>query len=69
MKVGIKQFDVKMELRYKGIELDVSDSSGNHVGDLVVNQTTLIWCPGKTTRKHGKVIAWDEFIQLMQARP
>ena len=68
MKVIFKKFDVEMELKNKGIELDVCDTAGKHIGDLVVTKTKLIWCPGKTQPKNGKTITWDKFIELMQSQ-
>ena len=68
MKVYIKEFDVEMELKNNGIELDVADPQGNHIGDLVVTKTRLIWCTGRTSRANGKEIDWAEFIAFMNSR-
>ncbi len=68
MKVSIKDFDVAMEVKNNGIELDVADPQGNHIGDLIVTKTRLIWCQGQTRRANGKEIQWDEFIAFMNAR-
>lgn len=38
MNVRIKQFDVEMEIKNKGIEIDVSDPE-KHLGDLYVTKT------------------------------
>jgi hypothetical protein len=67
VKVSIKDFDVAMEVKTKGIELDVSDPQGNHMGDLIVTKTKLIWCQGRTTRAHGKEVAWDKFITYIES--
>jgi hypothetical protein len=69
VKVSIKDFDVAMEVKNNGIELDVADPQGNHIGDLIVTRTRLIWCPGRTTRPNGKQIEWDDFIAYMNSRP
>lgn len=66
MKVFVKRFDVKMELKTKGIEIDVLDTAEKHIGDLVVTKTGVIWCPGRTTPKHGKSFSWREFIAKME---
>lgn len=66
MKVVFKRFDVQMELKNKGIEIDVLDTSGKHIGDLVINKTKVIWCPGRTTPKHGNSFSWNEFIERME---
>lgn len=68
MNVSIKEFDVAMEVKNKGIELDVADPQGTHIGDLVVTKAKLIWCKGKTGRKNGKEIKWKDFIDYMEAK-
>lgn len=68
MKVSIKDFAVTMEIKNKGIELDVYSNDGTHRGDLVVTKTSLTWCKGKTTPTNGKKISWDDFIAYMQSR-
>jgi len=68
MKVSIKDFAVSMEIKNKGIEIDVYDSNDAHLGDLVVTKTGLIWCKGKTTPANGRKITWREFIAQMEAR-
>jgi len=65
MKVFIKNLDVFMEVKNKGIELDISDINGGHIGDLVVTKAKLIWCQGKKGRNNGKEITWEKFIEYM----
>ena len=65
MKVSVKDLSVSMEIKNKGVELDVYDSSNNHLGDFIVTKSGLIWCKGKTTSAKGKKIKWEEFIALM----
>ena len=67
MKVSIKSFDVAMEVKTKGIELDIYNNEGNHLGDLVVTKTKLIWCKGKKNRKNGKEELLEDFIARMEA--
>ena len=67
MKVSVKSFDVEMDVKTKGIELDIYDSYGNHRGDLIINKKHLIWCKGKTTREKGKKITLEKFIEDMEA--
>jgi hypothetical protein len=69
VKVYIKEFDVEMELKNNGVELDVSDPQGNHIGDLIVTKTKLIWCQGRIRGKNGKPILWEDFIAYMNGRP
>ena len=68
MKVWIKDFDVEMELKNNGIELDVADPQGNHIGDLIVTKTQLIWCQGRIRRANGKTVSWNDFIEFMNSR-
>ncbi len=69
MQVSIKDLSVSMEIKNKGVELDVYDTQGNFLGDLVITKTRLTWCPGKTKPDNGHKIEWQEFINIMQARP
>jgi hypothetical protein len=67
MKVSVKDFAVTMELKNKGIELDVYDNEGKHLGDLVITKTRLIWCKGKTQPDNGIPITWNDFIDYMES--
>lgn len=68
MIVKVKDFDVAMEVKNNGIELDVADTKGNHIGDLVVTKTKLIWCKGKTSRTKGTQVNWADFIAFMESK-
>ncbi len=68
MKVNIKKFDVQMDVKQNGLEFEVRDNQDNHLGDLVLTKTRLIWCHGRTHRKSGKTISWEKFIRMMEAR-
>ena len=48
MNISIKSFDVKMEIRNKGVEFEVRDTKGVFLGDCIITKTGLIWCNGKT---------------------
>jgi hypothetical protein len=67
MKVSVKDFAVTMELKNKGIELDVYDNEGTHLGDLVITKTKLVWCRGKTKPENGIEITWNDFIDYMES--
>lgn len=67
MKVSIKEFAVTMDIKNKGVELDVYDNSARHLGDLVVTKTGLTWCKGKTTSAKGKKVTWADFIAYMDS--
>jgi hypothetical protein len=68
VNVSIKDFDVAMEVKNKGFELDIADTNGDHLGDLYVTKTNLIWCKGKTSRKNGTKIKWTDFIEYMESK-
>ena len=67
MKVIVKDFSIHMEVKNKGIELEVKDNTGKHLGDLVVTKSKLVWCRGSTTVANGKKITWNKFIKMMEA--
>jgi hypothetical protein len=66
MIVHVKSFDVEMEIKNKGIELEVRDTDGTFLGDLIVTKTQIIWCKGKTSREHGKKLSWQKFADKME---
>ncbi len=66
MNISIKDFDVEMEIRNKGIELEVYTPQGEHTGDLVITKTALIWCKGRTRRANGIHRTWTEFIDWIE---
>ena len=67
MKVSIKSFDVKMDIKKKGVEIEIRDPKGNFLGDCVVTNTSLIWCQGKTLPANGKKVTWTKFIDWIQS--
>lgn len=68
MKVKIKDMAVNMEVKSKGVEFEVRKPNGTFLGDLVLTNTKLVWCEGKTSVENGVPIAWDEFIDFMKKR-
>ena len=69
MEVKIKEFNVDMEVKTSGIEFEVRDPSGEeHLGDLILTSTRLIWCRSRVRRENGVRIEWQEFIDLMNNR-
>ena len=66
MKVCIKDFAVGMEVKSKGIELEVREPGGKFLGDLVVTNTRLIWCKGRTGRENAKEMRLEKFIEMME---
>lgn len=65
MKVKVKEMDVNMEVKNKGIEFEIRDTDDTFLGDCIVNKRGLIWCQGRTARENGKQVSWDGFIQWM----
>jgi len=66
--VWIRNFDVAMNVKNKGIEFGVWNTGGDHLGDLVVTKTKLIWCKGRTRPENGVTISWKKFIKFMEQR-
>ena len=69
MNVRVKSFNVEMEIKNTGIELEIRDPKGGFLGDLIVTKTHLIWCKGKTGRDNGKKKGLKEFIEMMEFQP
>ena len=68
MKVSIKDMAISMEVKNRGIEFEVRNTEGQHLGDLLVTKAGLIWCSGRTHRKNGVRLSWQEFIGLVAAK-
>lgn len=67
MKVSIKDLSVSMEVKNKGIELDVYDNQDVHLGDLIITKSGLTWCKGRTRKENGVAASWSEFISWMES--
>ena len=67
MQVTIKSLNVDVELKNRGIELEIRNPQGEFLGDLVVTKTQLIWCKGRTKRENGKTISWAAFQTYMNS--
>ena len=67
MKVTVKRFNVAMEVKTSGIEFEVRSPNGKeHLGDLVLTKSRLIWCPGQVKPENGHKISWSDFIDWAQ---
>lgn len=67
MKVSIKDLSVAMEIKTKGIELDVYSPDGKtHHGDLIVSKAGLTWCKGRITAANGKKVTWEDFMAWVE---
>lgn len=64
--IRIKNFDVRMSVKSKGIEFEVRSPDGEeHLGDCYLTMTGVIWCPGKTTKQNGVKISWDDLTTVL----
>ncbi len=69
MKVWIKSFDVEMQVKSNGIELEVrSTDDEQQLGDCYATMTGLIWCEGKTDKKNGVKVSWPDFIAICKTK-
>jgi hypothetical protein len=69
MKVSIKSFDVSMEVKQSGIELEVRSPDGSeHRGDCYVTMTGLVWCQGRTSKANGVKIKWADLMTICESK-
>jgi hypothetical protein len=74
MKVTIKKLNITspnenvLEIKKRGMELEVRAPDGKHLGDLLLTEEQVIWCKGKTTPPNGKSLSWEKFIKMMQSQ-
>ena len=66
MKVSINDLQVTMDLGNNGIELDVYDNDGKHLGDLRIGKATIEWCKGKTQQGNGEKKKWADLIEWFE---
>ena len=67
MEVWIKSLEVDMQVKQRGIELEVRDKDGgSQLGDCYATMTGLVWCKGKTKKENGIKLKWEE-LQLLCA--
>ncbi|MFL9940385.1 hypothetical protein [Paraburkholderia graminis] len=65
MQVWIKSFDVEMQVKQSGIELEVRSADGSEqLGDCYANMTGLVWCEGRKRRENGVKLKWSDFALL-----
>ena len=68
MQVAIKNFDVNMQVKSNGIEFEVRSPDGTtQLGDCYLTMTGLVWCSGKTSKKNGTKITWNDLITIMES--
>ncbi|URL58041.1 hypothetical protein IM816_15755 [Luteibacter flocculans] len=65
MEVWVKSFDVEMQVKQNGIELEVRNPNGSsQLGDCYATMTGLVWCKGRTTKKHGVKLKWEDIAAI-----
>ena len=65
MEVWIKSLEVEMQVKQKGIELEVRGKDGKEqLGDCYATMTGLVWCSGKTKKENGIKVKWEDFIAI-----
>lgn len=67
MKVSIKDLYVSMDLGNNGIELDVYDGKDTHLGDLIISKSGVVWCKGRTIKKNGVKVSWENLIEFFES--
>jgi len=66
VQVRIKKFELDMDVKANGIEFEVRTPDGkSQVGDCYLTMTGLIWCNGKTIKKNGTGISWQELELIL----
>ncbi len=69
MQVLIKSFNVNMDVKSSGVEFEVRSPDGKQqLGDCYLTMAGLIWCKGKTEKKNGVKIKWDDFTTIMTSK-
>ena len=65
MQVWIKSLEVDMQVKQKGIELEVRSADGkDQLGDCYATMTGLVWCKGKVQKANGVNVKWDDFVTI-----
>lgn len=69
MKVAIKKMKVDMQVKNGGIEFEIrTPDDSEQLGDVILTSTKIIWCKGKTTKKNGISMTWEQFIKAMESK-
>jgi hypothetical protein len=68
MEVWIKSFEVDMQVKQKGIELEVRSADGKtQLGDCYATMTGLVWCKGRKQKENGVKVKWEEFTEICKS--
>lgn len=65
MQVWIKSLEIEMQVKSKGIELEVRGKDGKEqLGDCYATMTGIIWCKGRIKKDNGIKISWEDLQTL-----
>lgn len=65
MEVWIKSLEVEMQVKQKGIELEVRTKDGKEqLGDCYATMTGLTWCKGRRKKENGIKLKWEELQEI-----
>lgn len=68
MEVWIKSLEVEMQVKQRGIELEVRSPDGKEqLGDCYATMTGLIWCSGRTKKENGVKIKWQDLMAICES--
>ena len=68
MQVWIKSLEVDMQVKQKGIELEVrSADGGDQMGDFYATMTGVVWCKGKKKKENGVRVKWEELALICKS--
>lgn len=58
-----------MAVKSNGMELEIREPNGvTRLGDCYVTMTGLNWCTGKTSKKNGVKISWNQLIEILDSK-
>ena len=66
MDVRIKNLKVAMQLGNDGVEFEIRDGEGKHIGDLLVGRANVVWCKGKTRKKNGVRVRLIKLVGMIE---
>lgn len=68
MSVTVKDLNAAIELKNKGMELEIRNNKDEFQGDVVITKTGITWCQGKTKPENGVKVSWTKFAEIMAAQ-
>ena len=68
MQVKIKDLQVSMDLGNNGIELEIKDNKGEHLGDLRIGRAKVEWCKGRIRAGNGIKLKLEDYRTVKGSR-